>query len=125
MSTIISTNEAPAAIGPYSQAVVHNGVIYVSGQIPLDPKTGELCTGSMTEQTTLVMNNIAAILKSAGSGLSKVIKCTLLVADLSRFDEINEAYGKFFPENPPARACYQVAALPRNAGIEIEVICEE
>lgn len=124
MHKIINTSKAPAAIGPYSQGVTYNGLIFLSGQLPIDPATGELCTGTMAEQTTQAMNNIAALLQEAGSDLTKVLKATLLVTDLAYFGEINEAYGKFFPENPPARVCYQVAALPKNAGIEIEVVCE-
>ena len=125
MKEIISTEKAPAAIGPYSQAVKYNGVIYISGQLPIDMKTGELCKGSMAEQTTCVMNNAAEIMKKAGSDMSKVVKTTILITDLGAFGEVNEAYGKFFDKEPPARACYQVAALPKGAQIEIEFICAE
>lgn len=123
--TIVATQNAPAAIGPYSQATKCNGLIFVSGQLPLDPATGALSEAPIGEQTELVMNNIAAILKEAGSDLSKVLKTTIFVADLADFGAINEAYGKFFPENPPARACFQVAMLPKNARVEIEAICAE
>lgn len=125
MKTIIATNNAPAAIGPYSQATKYNGLIFVSGQLPLDPATGELSQAPIGQQTELVMHNIEAILKEAGSDLSKVLKTTIFVADLADFGAVNEAYGKFFPQNPPARACFQVAQLPKNAKIEIEVICAE
>lgn len=125
MKEIIATEKAPAAIGPYSQAVKYNGVIYISGQLPIDMATGELCRGTMAEQTTCIMNNATEILKTAGSDMSKVLKTTILITDLAAFGEVNEAYGKFFTSEPPARACYQVAALPKGAQIEIEFICAE
>jgi len=120
----IKTLKAPAAIGPYSQAIQSNGFIFVSGQLPIIPETGELDTGDIQSQTRRVMKNISAILEEAGSSLSKIVKATILITDLSKFQDINQAYGEFFEETPPARACYQVAALPKNAEIEIEVICE-
>jgi len=123
MKTTINTNNAPAAIGPYSQATVHNGVLYVSGQLPIEPATGELCTGDISAQTTLVMKNLSAIIEAAGSNLNNVLKCTILLTDLSNFAQMNEAYAKFFPADPPARICYQVTALPKGAAIEIDAIC--
>ena len=123
MKKIINTEKAPAAIGPYSQATVFNNVLYVSGQLPIDPATGELCTGDITEQTTLVMKNLSAIVEAAGSGLDKVLKCTILLTDMAHFAQMNEAYAKFFPTEPPARICYQVTALPKGAIVEIDAIC--
>jgi len=123
MKKVISTTKAPAAIGPYSQGVVHGGVIYVSGQLPINPATGELCGGDISEQTTLVLENMRAIVEAAGSNMSNVLKTTILLTDLSHFAKVNEAYGVFFPSEPPARACYQVCALPKGADVEIEAIC--
>ena len=125
MKKIISTDNAPAAIGPYSQATVHNGVIYVSGQIPIDPATGNLSSGDISEQTQLVMNNIKAILAAADSGMDKILKCTILLTDMAHFAQMNEVYEKFFPSEPPARLCYQVTALPKGAVIEIDCIAAE
>lgn len=122
MKNIISTDKGPAAIGPYLQATEWQGTVYVSGQLPLDPATGALCTGSIAEQTTQALNNIKNILAAAGSDMEHVLKATILLKDMNDFAAVNEAYGAFFPQNPPARVCYQVAALPKNAAIEIEVI---
>jgi len=121
MKEVVSTSKAPAAIGPYSQAIKTGGLIFVSGQLPID-ESGNLSTGTITEQTKIVMNNVSEILKAAGSGLDKIVKTTILLTDLGVFGEVNEAYGEFFTNEPPARACFQVAALPKNAQIEIEVI---
>ena len=123
--TVVSTPNAPAAIGPYSQAMKANGFIFVSGQLALDPKTGVLNDASIEEQTDLVMKNISAILKEAGSDLSKIVKTTILVADLGNFSAINDTYGKYFEKKFPARACFQAAKLPKGAQIEIEVIAAE
>ncbi|MCL2200023.1 MAG: RidA family protein [Defluviitaleaceae bacterium] len=125
MKRIISTNKAPAAIGPYSQATVHNGVIYVSGQLPIDPATGELSTGNITEQTNIAMSNLKAIVGAAGSSMDKILKCTILLTDMAHFAEMNEVYGKFFSNEPPARICYQVSALPKGAIVEIDCIAAE
>lgn len=122
MKEIITAANAPAAIGPYSQATKSNNVVYVSGQLPIDPATGALSTEDIAGQTKLVMNNISNILEAAGSSLDKILMTTILVADLSDFGAINEAYGSFFEKDAPARACYQVAALPKNASIEVAVI---
>jgi len=122
--TVVTTN-APAAIGPYSQATVHGDVVYVSGQLPINPATGELSTGDVAEQTRLVMKNIDAILHAAGSGMSKILKCTILLTDMAHFAQMNEAYGAFFQAEPPARICYQVSALPKGAIIEIDCIAAQ
>ncbi len=120
--TIISTPNAPAAIGPYSQGVACGDMVFVSGQLPFIPATGELLDGSIAEMTVQCMKNIEAILVEAGSSLANVVKTTIFLKDLNDFAEVNAAYAPFFPENPPARACVQVAKLPRDAKIEIEVI---
>lgn len=125
MKKIVTTSNAPAAIGPYSQATVHNGVVYVSGQLPIDPATGNLSLGVISEQTRLVMSNMKAILKAAGSGMDNILKCTILLTDMADFSQVNEAYAEFFPSDPPARVCYQVTALPKGASIEIECIAVE
>ena len=118
----ISTPKAPAAIGPYSQAIEHGGMIYVSGQLPIDPATGKFAEGGTKELTRQSMNNISAILEAAGSGMNKVVKTTIFVQDLGEFGAINEAYAEFFGETAPARACVQAAALPKGAQLEIEAI---
>lgn len=118
----INTDKAPAAIGPYSQAIEHEGMIYVSGQLPIDPATGTFPEGGVAELTRQSMNNISAILEAAGSGMDKVVKTTIFVQDLGDFGVVNEAYAAFFGETAPARACVQVAALPKGAKLEIEAI---
>lgn len=118
----ISTDKAPAAIGPYSQAIEHGGMIYVSGQLPIAPATGKFAEGGTKELTRQSMNNISAILEAAGSGMNKVVKTTIFVQDLGEFGAINEAYAEFFGETAPARACVQAAALPKGAQLEIEAI---
>lgn len=122
MKQIIETQDAPGAIGPYSQAVVANGVVYTSGQIPLDPRTGEFVEGGIAEQTEQVMRNLAAVLKAAGTGLERVVKTTVFLADMSEFAEMNKVYGRFFPAQPPARSTVQAARLPRDARVEIEAV---
>lgn len=121
---VISTPGAPAAIGPYSQAVRSGSLLFVSGQIPLDPATGQLVAGDITAQTEQVMKNLAAILEAAGSSLPRVLKTTVYLRDLMEFGRMNEVYGKFFGEKPPARATVQVARLPRDAAVEIDLIAE-
>jgi len=123
MKTIVNTKSAPAAIGPYSQGTIHNGTLYVSGQLPINPTTGELSSGDIKEQTTLVMTNLKAIVEAAGSDLKKVLKCTILLTDMTNFAAMNEAYGAFFKEEPPARICYQVSVLPKGAIVEIDAVC--
>lgn len=122
MKEIIQTAAAPKAIGPYSQAVKTNGFVFASGQIALDPATGQLVAGGIAEQTEQVFQNISAVLEAAGTGLERVIKTTVFLADMSEFAAMNEVYAKFFPNDPPARATIQAAGLPREARVEIEVV---
>lgn len=121
---VISTPNAPAAIGPYSQAVRSGNLLFLSGQIPLDPATGQFIAGDIAAQTERVLKNLAAILEAAGSGLNKVLKTTVYLKDLAEFGRMNEVYGKFFGEKPPARATVEVARLPRDAAIEIDLVAE-
>ena len=121
---VISTPTAPAAIGPYSQAVRSGNLLFLSGQIPLDPATGQLVAGDISTQTERVLKNLAAILDAAGSSLEKVLKTTVYLRDLVEFGKMNQVYGKFFAEQPPARATVQVARLPREAAIEIDLVAE-
>ncbi|PID27448.1 MAG: reactive intermediate/imine deaminase [Candidatus Cloacimonadota bacterium] len=122
MKKIIFTENAPKAIGPYSQAVEVNGTLYISGQIPVDPKTGKIVEGGVTEQTEMVMKNIEAILKEAGYTFADVVKSTCLIDNMDNFAAMNEVYGKCYAENSPARAAYQVAKLPLGVMVEIETI---
>jgi 2-iminobutanoate/2-iminopropanoate deaminase len=122
MKKIISTTKAPSAIGPYSQAVEANGTIYLSGQIPIDPGTGKLVEGGITEQTQQVFRNIGEILNEAGYKFSDVVKSTCLLNDMADFKAMNEVYSGYYPENKPARAAYAVKGLPMGALIEIETI---
>ncbi|MBI4350614.1 MAG: RidA family protein [Elusimicrobia bacterium] len=122
MKKIISTGKAPAAIGPYSQAVEAGGLIFISGQLPVDPATGNLAPGGIEAQTEAVIKNLEAVLRSEGLGLGNILKTTVYMADLGRFAEMNKVYGGFFPENPPARATVEVKALPKSALVEIEAI---
>ena len=119
---IIATEKAPRAIGPYSQAVKAGGFVFCSGQIPLDPATGELSGGNISEQTGRVMENIAAVLTAAGLTFGDVVKSTIYLADLADFAAVNEVYGKRFHSDPPARSTVEVKGLPKGAGVEIEVI---
>lgn len=119
---VISTEKAPVAIGPYSQGIAANGFVYVSGCLPIDMNTGNLSTGDIAEQTRCSLRNVAAILEAAGSSLDKVVKTTVFVTDLANFGAVNGAYAEFFQSEAPARACVQVAALPKNAEIEIEAV---
>lgn len=118
----IATERAPRAIGPYVQAVQVGEWIFVSGQIPLDPETGELVPGGIREQTDRVLQNIRAILEAAGSSLDQVVKATVYLTDLNDFSEMNEVYARYFPGEKPARATVQVSRLPRDARIEMDVI---
>ena len=118
---IVSTDKAPAAIGPYSQAIIHNGLVYTSGQIALKPN-GEFIDGDITEQTKQVMKNLEAVLAAAGSNLQKVIKTTIFLHDMGDFAVVNEIYASFFKEHKPARSTVEAASLPKNAKVEIEVI---
>ncbi len=119
---VISTENAPAAIGPYSQAVRVGDLIYSAGQVALVPETGKLMEGDIETQTRQVMENLAAVLQAAGSSLTQVVKTTIFVTDISDFAKVNQVYGSFFQDNPPARSTVQVAALPLGANVEIEVV---
>ena len=122
MREIVRTETAPQAIGPYSQAVIIGDVVYTSGQIPLDPQTGEFVEGGIAEQTEQVLRNLAAVLRAAGTSLEAVVKTTVFLADMNDFAAMNEVYGRFFVMEPPARSTVEAAALPRNARVEIEAI---
>ncbi|MFL6544230.1 MAG: RidA family protein [Candidatus Udaeobacter sp.] len=122
MKKIISTNEAPAAIGPYSQAVRSGSFLFCSGQIPLDPKSGEIVPGDITAQTQRVLDNIAAVLRAEGLSFDNVVKTTIFLTNLGDFQRVNEIYGFYFKQNPPARSTVQVSALPKGANVEIEVV---
>lgn len=122
MKKIISTNQAPQAIGPYSQATELNGMLFISGQIPIDPATGSIVPGGITEQTEQVMKNIGAILREAGYSFDDVVKSTCLLDDMENFKPMNEVYGKYYKTNPPARAAFGVVKLPLGVMIEIETI---
>ena len=119
---LIHTDAAPKAIGPYSQAIKTGGLVYCSGQIPLDPSTMTLVEGSVADQTRRVLSNLEAVLKAAGSSLGQVVKTTVFLRDMSDFAEMNAAYGEFFTEQPPARATVQVARLPKDVAVEIDCI---
>ena len=118
----VHTDQAPAAIGPYSQAIVVDGWVYCSGQIPLDPETGELLKGDVSGQTDLVLRNLASVLERAGSSLSHVVKTTVFLADMNDFAAMNEVYARHFGDHRPARAAVQAAALPRSCDVEIECV---
>jgi 2-iminobutanoate/2-iminopropanoate deaminase len=122
MKRIISTTSAPGAIGPYSQAVEANGTLYISGQVAIDPATGKLVEGGITEQTTQVLKNVKAILLAAGYTLTDVVKSTCLLSDMSDFRAMNEVYAQFYTSEQPARAAFAVKALPLGALIEIETV---
>jgi 2-iminobutanoate/2-iminopropanoate deaminase len=122
MKKIFSTLKAPAAIGPYSQAVEFNNTLYISGQIPISPETGEIIVGDITSQTEQVFRNIEAILSEAGYSFTDVVKSTCLLSDMADFKAMNAVYAKYYPENQPARSAFGAKELPRNALIEIETI---
>lgn len=122
MKKIISTDKAPAAIGPYSQAIEAGGTLYISGQIPLNPETATVIEGEIREQTEQVMKNIGEILKESGYSFENVVKSTVLLSDMGDFKAMNDVYGRYYSENPPARAAYEVACLPLNVKVEIETI---
>lgn len=119
---IIFTQEAPAPIGPYSQAVLAGNTLYVSGQIPLDAETGELINENITEETHAVMKNLEAVLRAGGFSFSDVVKCTIFIKSMDEFSTINEAYGQYFKVNPPARETVEVSKLPKNVNVEISCI---
>jgi 2-iminobutanoate/2-iminopropanoate deaminase len=122
MKRVIITDQAPAAIGPYSQAIEVNGTLYISGQIPLNPSTGKMVDGGIKEQTNQVLKNIGAILQAAGYNYSHVVKSTCLLSDMENFKDMNEVYAQYYKEDQPARAAYGVVRLPLGALIEIETI---
>jgi len=119
---IITTDRAPGAIGPYSQAVRAGNLIFASGQIPIDPATGEFVAGGIAEQTEQVLRNLTAVFEAAGAGMNQVVKTTVFLLSMDDFAAMNEVYGRFFSEEPPARATVQAARLPRDARVEIEAI---
>jgi 2-iminobutanoate/2-iminopropanoate deaminase len=125
MKTIINTDKAPAPIGPYNQAVKVGNMLYTSGQIALDPTTGELKISDIVEETKLVMANVEAILNEAGMNFSNIVKCSIFIKDMNQFGTINDVYGSYFPENAPARETIEVARLPKDVNIEISVIAAE
>jgi len=122
MKVIIATEDAPRAIGPYSQAVRAGNFVFASGQIPIDPATGEFVPGGIAEQTEQVLKNLTALFAAAGVGLNQIVKTTVFLADMNDFIAMNEVYGRFFSEAPPARSTVQAARLPRDAKVEIEAI---
>ena len=122
MKQIIATENAPKAIGPYSQAVAHKGLVFLSGQIPLDPATNQMVEGDITAQTERVLQNLAAVLEAAGSSLKKVLKTTVYLKNMADFPKMNEVYGRYFDENPPARSTVEAARLPRDVQVEIDAI---
>jgi len=122
MKKIIQTSDALSAVGPYSQAVECGGILFVSGQVPLNPETGKMVAGGIREQTARVLQNMKAILKEAGYGIDQVVKCTCFLSDMSDFKAMNEVYASFFPDDPPARAAFAVKELPLGAMVEIECI---
>ena len=119
---IVATGNAPQAIGPYSQAVKRSGLVFCSGQIPLDPATGLVIAGGIAEQTTRVLENLKAVLEAAGAGLDSVVKTTVFVKDLAEFGAMNEVYAKYFGAGAPARSTVEVARLPKDVKVEIEAI---
>jgi 2-iminobutanoate/2-iminopropanoate deaminase len=119
---VVSTHNAPAAIGPYSQAIVANGFVFISGQIPLDPSTGQLVDGGIESQTRQVLDNLAAILETTGATWDRVVRATIYLTDLADFAAVNQLYAERFSSAPPARSTLQVAALPRGSKIEIDLI---
>jgi 2-iminobutanoate/2-iminopropanoate deaminase len=119
---VVRTDDAPKAIGPYSQAMVSGGFVYCSGQVGLDPGSGQLVAGGIREETRRVLDNLAAVLKAAGSSTARVVRCTVYLKSLADFAAMNEVYGQYFPQDPPARATVEVARLPKDALVEIDCI---
>jgi 2-iminobutanoate/2-iminopropanoate deaminase len=122
VTKIIATGSAPKAIGPYSQAVVHNGLAFLSGQIPLDPATGQMIEGDIAAQTERVLENVKAVLDACGSSFGHVLKTTVFLKDMGEFARMNEVYSRYFVENPPARSTVEAARLPRDVRVEIDCI---
>jgi 2-iminobutanoate/2-iminopropanoate deaminase len=119
---IVRTEHAPEPVGPYSQAIEFDGTLYCSGQISIDPKTGEVFTGGVAQQTKMCMENVNAVLIAAGLDMSRVVKTTIFLTDMKDFAAVNEVYGSYFPSEPPARSCVAVAGLPKGVQVEIEVL---
>ncbi len=122
MREVIATNDAPKAIGPYSQAIKANGFVFISGQIPLDPATQQLVEGDVATQTERVLQNLAGILKAAGSSFQQVVKCSVFLKSMSDFAAMNEVYGRYFNQAPPARSTVEVSRLPKDVLVEIDII---
>ena len=122
MRQTVATDDAPRAIGPYSQAIIAGDLVFLSGQIPTDPQTGEFVAGGVAEQTEQVLKNLTQVLRAAGCGLADVVKTTVFLADMQDFAAMNEVYGRFFETEPPARSTVQAAGLPRGARVEIDAI---
>jgi 2-iminobutanoate/2-iminopropanoate deaminase len=122
MREVIATDQAPKAIGPYSQAIRAQGLIFTSGQVAIDPATQQVITGDVSAQTDRVLQNLAAILQKSGSGLEKVLRCTVFLKNMSDFGVMNEVYGRYFKDAPPARSTVEVARLPKDVLVEIDVI---
>jgi 2-iminobutanoate/2-iminopropanoate deaminase len=123
MRRTVATDRAPKAVGPYSQAVVGGGLVWVSGQIPIDPGTGRLVEGAIEDEARRALDNVRAVLEAAGSGLDRVLRATVYLTDLAHFEAVNRVYAEFFGEQaPPARACVQVAALPKGARVEVDAV---
>ncbi len=122
MKTAITTDKAPKAIGPYAQAIVHNGLAYLSGQIPIDPATGQLVEGGIGEQTEQVLRNIRGLLEACGSSIDKVVKTTVFLKDMDEFGAMNEVFARHFSASPPARSTVEAARLPRDVRVEIDAI---
>lgn len=125
MREIISSKDAPQAIGPYSQAIKANGFIFCSGQIAIDPATQQLISGDVAAQTDRVLRNLSEVLEAAGSGLGKAVRCTVFLKNMAEFTAMNEVYGKYFISSPPARSTVEVARLPKDVLVEIDVIALE
>lgn len=119
---VVSTPDAPEAVGPYSQGIAAAGLVFCSGQIPLDPETNELVGGSIADQTRRCMQNLSAVLEEAGSNLDKIVKVTVYLADIADYAEFNEAYAEFVGDVPPARAAFSVSGLPKGASVEVECV---
>jgi 2-iminobutanoate/2-iminopropanoate deaminase len=119
---VISTQQAPRAIGPYSQAIRANGFVFLSGQVPFDPATGYIVEGGVTQQTARVLENLKAVLEAAGTSLDNVVKTTVYLKSMEDFGKMNEIYGRYFPTNPPARSTVEVARLPRDVRVEVDII---
>lgn len=125
MKRVVKTSNAPQAVGPYSQAIDAGGFVFVSGQIPIDPKTGEVSPGDMREQTRRVLENAKAVLASAGCGMADVVKVTVFLRDMGDFGAVNEVYAGYFPSDPPARATVEVSRLPKDVGVEMDFIARK